>query len=162
LQRQDRDIGVLVLPVRRTGEEEHGFGTGQDLRPAMRSLTDFPVQATYRNSLSSLRWNLRQAGLLIESHDDVAVLTPTAAAAGRRIAQGPRLAAFEPRLLQFSLGEEPDPLPVRGKKRRVRPIGARHLQSLRLIQSAGEHAPGTVSSVRDKYEPRAIGREDNR
>ena len=153
-QRHDFDAG-LIEPADNPGmsSEQHRLPSGEDLRPAMGAFS--LGQFRHRRGRTSGRGNPRQGAGAGQLRDEVAVLTPTAAAGVRGVAQGDRRAAFDRNLLQLSLREECDPLPVRRQEGSECPFRAREFRRLGLIEPSRKEP-----SLRNVNQSRAVGRGD--
>src|SRR6516165_5268579 len=140
LQRHNCDVGLLEVPKNVYRDEESGFTTWQDVRPPLGDFSSFHIQLRDGDGISSLRPHQRQATVLVERHDNIAIFAPTASAAGGGVAQRDGLAALQSGLLQFPLREETDPLSVGREEGTVRSRGPGQLRSLRLVQPPREEA----------------------
>src|SRR6266576_7247432 len=130
------DVGAIESARRRVGSEQYGLAARQDVRPAMRNLSR--SQLRQRLVRAAVIGNSRQnAALGSERRDDVVVVTPSAAARSRSVAQRLRSAAFHRNLFELSASEECNPLPVRREERTIRSFRSGQLGSLVLIETAG-------------------------
>src|SRR5437763_934140 len=108
----------------------------------MRSLSFFLVQFRYCNWQTAARGNPRESCGRCERDDNVSIVTPTASRpTARRVAQAHRSAACDRDFLEFSIGEECDPLTVSRKERLTGAVGAREERGLILIQRTERQAP---------------------
>jgi hypothetical protein len=104
--------------------EQHAIVVGQNLRPPIAAFARPDVGTNEFPGRAAAGRNLPQPRHPIRDVDDPVVPRPRGAVGGRRDGERDRAPSPGRNDLQTSVGEEPDPGPVRGEERQLRSVGA--------------------------------------
>ena len=125
VERADKDGVGAGLAGNRKGHEEEVLAIGKELRPAVAGFPALQVESGDGRGCASSGGNTIEniAKAAAGSEEDDAVCVPSAATAGRGVAQSERGAAGEIEFLEFAAGEETEGFSVGGPEGEAGAVG---------------------------------------